>query len=77
MDIERILLEVERKGYLSLDDITQLIEINPDFLDSLANYYELTPRELRILAFERDITFDMVFEYIKISNINLTTSYAS
>lgn len=77
MDIERILLEVEKKGYLSLDDITQLIEINPDFLDSFANYYKLTSKELRMLAFERGITFDMVFEYIKISNINLTTSYAS
>ena len=66
MDMMRILSEIKRKRYLSLDDITQLTEINPNFLDSFARCYKLTPEEVRVLASERDITFDMVFEYIEI-----------
>ena len=66
MDMKRILSEVKRKGYLSLDDITQLTEINPNFLDSFAKCYKLTTEKVRVLASERDITFDMVFEYIEI-----------
>ena len=66
MDMKRILSEVKRKGYLSLDDITQLTEINPNFLDSFAKCYKLTPEEVRVLASEKEITFSVVFEYIEI-----------
>ena len=66
MDMMRILSEVKRKGYLSLDDITQLTEINPSFLDSFAKCYKLTSEEIKVLASEREVTFDMVFEYIEI-----------
>jgi hypothetical protein len=66
MDMKRILSEIKRKGYLSLDDINQLIEINPNFLDSFARCYKLTPEEVRVLASEGEVTFDMVFEYIEI-----------
>lgn len=66
IDMKRILSEVKRKGYLSLDDITQLTEINPNFLHSFAKYYKLTSKEVRRLASKKEITFNMVFEYIKI-----------
>ena len=66
MDMMRILSEIKGKGYLSLDDITQLTEINPNFLDSFARCYKLTTEEVKVLAPEKEITFDMVFEYIEI-----------
>jgi hypothetical protein len=66
MDMKRILSEIKGKGYLSLDDITQLTEINPNFLDSFARCYKLTTEEVRVLASEKEITFNMVFEYIEI-----------
>jgi hypothetical protein len=66
MDMKRILLEIKRKGYLSLDDINQLIEINPYFLNNFARCYKLTPEEVKVLASEREVTFNMVFEYIEI-----------
>lgn len=66
IDMKRILSEIKGKGYLSLDDITQLTEINPNFLDSFARCYKLTTEEVKVLASEKEITFDMVFEYIEI-----------
>ena len=66
MDMKRILSEVKRKGYLSLDDITRLTEIGVNFLDSFARCYKLTAEEVKVLASEKEITFDMVFEYIEI-----------
>lgn len=66
MDMKHILSEIKRKGYLSLGDITQLTEINPNFLDSFARCYKLTAEEVKVLASEKEITFDMVFEYIEI-----------
>ena len=71
MDMKRILSEIKRKGYLSLDDITQLTEINPNFLDSFAMCYKLTAEEVKVLASEKEITFDMVFEYIEIRYLAL------
>ena len=66
MDMKRILSEIKRKGYLSLDDINQLIEINPYFLNNFARCYKLTPEDVKVLASEREVTFNMVFEYIEI-----------
>lgn len=67
IDMKRIFSEIKRKGYLSLDDIVQLTEeINPNFLDSFARCYKLTAEEVKVLASEKEITFDMVFEYIEI-----------
>jgi hypothetical protein len=66
MDMKRILSEIKRKGYLSLDDINQLIQINPYFLNNFARCYKLTPEEVKVLASEREVTFNMVFEYIEI-----------
>jgi hypothetical protein len=66
MDMKRILSEIKRKGYLSLDDINQLIEINPYFLNNFARCYKLIPEEVKVLASEREVTFNMVFEYIEI-----------
>lgn len=48
------------------DDITQLTEINPNFLDSFAKCYKLTPEEVKVLAPEKEVTSDVVFEYIEI-----------
>lgn len=71
MDMKRILSEIKGKGYLSLDDITQLTEINPNFLDSFAKCYKLTTEEVKVLAPEKEVTFDMVFEYIEIRYLAL------
>jgi hypothetical protein len=64
--MKRILSEIKRKGYLSLDDINQLTEVDPDFLRSFAKCYKLTLEEVKVLASKREVTFNMVFEYIEI-----------
>ena len=65
MDMKHILSEIKRKGYLSLDDINCLTEVNPNFLDSFARCYKLTTEEVKVLASEKEITFSVVFEYIE------------
>ena len=65
MDMMRIFSEIKRKGYLSLDDINCLTEVNPNFLDSFARCYKLTTEEVKVLASEKEITFSVVFEYIE------------